>query len=459
MSADTMISVENVGKAYSIRHKRGEVRYNTLSEAMTKGVVAPFRTFLHKLQKGGGSNGTTLQSANLKPAANSVEEFWAIKDVSFNVNQGDVVGVIGRNGAGKSTLLKILSRITEPTKGRIRIKGTVASLLEVGTGFHGELTGRENIFLNGAILGMSRAEIKAKFDEIVAFAAVEQFLDTPVKRYSSGMYVRLAFAVAAHLEPEILIVDEVLAVGDAEFQKKCLGKMREVATGGRTILFVSHNMQAISVLCNRGMFFHNGLLQYSGNTKEAVDMYISSFSQESGQDDNPDRRMGSGEYRFTAAAPGRQFFGGADEKVINFEIERRGKLVGRMWVCARIVDPEGVVIAQCDSRLIGFSVEDCPRISGQMRFVTPWLKPGVYRVDLSAGAPWTMDFWEGACSLLISPVLPYPHSAFPSASAHGLVFSDFSFEVSETQKESTRSNVPKYENGNSPQIEQPALER
>src|SRR5204863_7970029 len=185
------------------------------------------------------------------------EEFWAHKDVSFEVKQGEVVGIIGRNGAGKSTLLKILSRITEPTTGRVRIKGRVASLLEVGTGFHPELSGRENVFLNGAILGMTRVEIKRKFDEIVAFAEVEKFLDTPVKRYSSGMYVRLAFAVAAHLEPEILVVDEVLAVGDAEFQKKCMGKMGEVAKGsGRTVLFVSHNMAAVRTLCHSAILLN-----------------------------------------------------------------------------------------------------------------------------------------------------------------------------------------------------------
>src|SRR5262249_43592020 len=183
-------------------------------------------------------------------AGDEVEEFWALKDVSFEVKRGEVVGIIGRNGAGKSTLLKVLSRVTEPSTGRVTIKGRVASLLEVGTGFHQELTGRENIYLNGAILGMTRAEIRRKFDEIVAFAEVEKFLDTPVKRYSSGMYVRLAFAVAAHLDPEILIVDEVLAVGDAEFQRKCLGKMGEVARGGRTVLFVSHNLPAVTNLCN-----------------------------------------------------------------------------------------------------------------------------------------------------------------------------------------------------------------
>jgi lipopolysaccharide transport system ATP-binding protein len=208
-------------------------------------------------------------------AGDTTEEFWALKDVNFEVKRGEVVGIIGRNGAGKSTLLKILSRITEPTEGRVEIRGRVASLLEVGTGFHPELTGRENIYLNGAILGMSRAEIRRKFDEIVAFAEIEKFLDTPVKRYSSGMYVRLAFAVAAHLEPEILIVDEVLAVGDAEFQKKCLGKMQDVAGGGRTVLFVSHNMGAVSTLTERCLYLAQGRIAFSGETSQCIEEYLS----------------------------------------------------------------------------------------------------------------------------------------------------------------------------------------
>ncbi len=204
------------------------------------------------------------------------EMLWALKDVSFEVEPGEVVGIIGRNGAGKSTLLKVLSRITEPTAGRVELYGRVASLLEVGTGFHPELTGRENIFLNGSILGMARKEIETKFDEIVAFAEVEKFIDTPVKRYSSGMYVRLAFAVAAHLEPEILIVDEVLAVGDAAFQKKCLGRMRDVANQGRTVLFVSHNMAAVSALCSKAMVLWQGMVEFSlGSVEEAVQKYLS----------------------------------------------------------------------------------------------------------------------------------------------------------------------------------------
>jgi lipopolysaccharide transport system ATP-binding protein len=443
MSSDTIISVENVSKLYSLRHKRTGERYTTLRDSITRGVKAPFRALSSKRQ--------SQKDAAL--SHDSTEDFWALKDMSFQIKQGEVVGIIGRNGAGKSTLLKILSRITEPTAGRIRIKGRVASLLEVGTGFHAELTGRENIYLNGAILGMSRAEIKSKFDEIVAFAAVEKFLDTPVKRYSSGMYVRLAFAVAAHLEPQILIVDEVLAVGDAEFQKKCLGKMHEVATGGRTILFVSHNMQAVSVLCNRGLFLQGGALDFAGSTKEVIDRYISTFAAANGANENRDRRYGSGEYRFTRANANRPVFEGAEEKVVDFEIERCGKMVGKMWICARIVDSSGTVVVRCDSRLVGFWVEDCPRFKGQFRFTTPWLKPGDYRVDLSLGAVWTMDYWEGACSLAVSPVLPYSSSAVADASTHGLVFADFKWEVFESKERSISSVVVKDEESIQPEMQ------
>ncbi|MFN0076449.1 MAG: ABC transporter ATP-binding protein [Prosthecobacter sp.] len=250
-----IIRVENLGKCYRIHHESRE-RYTALRDVITRKAKRLFRP----------------STINHEPSTE--EDFWALKDVSFEVNQGEVVGIIGRNGAGKSTLLKILSRITEPTKGRITLNGRIASLLEVGTGFHPELTGRENIFLNGAILGMTKAEIKSKFDEIVAFAEVERFLDTPVKRYSSGMYVRLAFAVAAHLEPEILVVDEVLAVGDAEFQKKCLGKMGEVAKGGRTVLFVSHQMAAVQRLCSRGIVLADGRIALDGNVDAAVKSYL-----------------------------------------------------------------------------------------------------------------------------------------------------------------------------------------
>lgn len=260
---DIVIKVENIGKKYTIGHQAGNGRYTALRDVAMQNA----RKLLCK----------TKDMFHGRPIirGDEMEEFWALKDITFEIRQGETVGIIGRNGAGKSTLLKILSRITDPSTGRVSIKGRVASLLEVGTGFHPELTGRENVYLNGAILGMTRAEIKKKFDEIVAFAEVEKFLDTPVKRYSSGMYVRLAFAVAAHLEPEILVVDEVLAVGDAMFQKKCLGKMGEVSKQGRTILFVSHNMAAITSLCNTALLLDQGRIVARGKTSDIVLSYYS----------------------------------------------------------------------------------------------------------------------------------------------------------------------------------------
>ena len=254
--ADTVIRANGVSKRYVIRH-RSEDR-SSLRDALSHGVRTLGRRLMGKEKR----------------RADTQEEFWALRDISFEVKQGDVLGIIGRNGAGKSTLLKVLSRITEPTSGRIEIDGRVASLLEVGTGFHPDLTGRENIYLNGAILGMSRAEIGRKFEEIAAFAEVEQFLDTPVRRYSSGMYMRLAFAVAAHLEPEILIVDEVLAVGDAEFQKKCLGKMGQVAKQGRTVLVVSHQLATITNLCSKALLLRNGRLTNAGSPQEIMNEYL-----------------------------------------------------------------------------------------------------------------------------------------------------------------------------------------
>jgi lipopolysaccharide transport system ATP-binding protein len=258
---DTAITIENLGKRYTLGHQR--VKDDGLRHAIEDAMRAPLAWLRSRRQK-------KLQEV----------DFWALKDVSLQIKRGEVVGIIGRNGAGKSTLLKILSRITVPTEGRIRIDGRIASLLEVGTGFHQELTGRENIFLNGAILGMTRAEIIRKFDEIVEFSEIEEFLDTPVKRYSSGMYVRLAFAVAAHLEPEILIVDEVLAVGDAAFQKKCLGKMGSFANSGKTVLFVSHNMEAVRTLCQRVVWLKDGRLHKDGKADEIIETYFNSVSTE-----------------------------------------------------------------------------------------------------------------------------------------------------------------------------------
>lgn len=264
--SDVIISVENLGKKYRITHQAEQgSSYKSLREVVTTGTSNLLRRVA-----------ATARKQKALRFRSSREEFWALKDVSFEVNRGQAIGIIGRNGAGKSTLLKLLSRITEPSEGRISLKGRVASLLEVGTGFHPELTGRENIYLNGAVMGMTKSEIRRKFDEIVAFAGVEKFLDTPVKRFSSGMYVRLAFAVAAHLEPEILVVDEVLAVGDAEFQKKCLGKMQDVSRGGRTVLFVSHNANAVESLCGHIIHLDGGqVVQDTADVRGAIARYLS----------------------------------------------------------------------------------------------------------------------------------------------------------------------------------------
>jgi lipopolysaccharide transport system ATP-binding protein len=287
--SDAIITVENLGKKYQLTHQGVGRGSATLRETITEKGASLFRALA--LRNGKRSGGESA-------APPKREEFWALRNVSFEVKQGEVMGIIGRNGAGKSTLLKLLSRITEPTEGRVRIRGRVASLLEVGTGFHPELTGRENIFLNGAILGMSRAEIKRKFDEIVDFAGTEKFLDTPVKRYSSGMYVRLAFAIAAHLEPEILVVDEVLSVGDAEFQKKCLGKMQDVSTGGRTVLFVSHNLGAIQRLCQLCVLLSNGHIDAAGKTGLVVERYMQEVEANSGQSlEQITNRSGNGAVR------------------------------------------------------------------------------------------------------------------------------------------------------------------
>ena len=283
-----LIEVKDLSKSFLINHEERE-SYAALRDVISK-----------KAQK-------IFSFSGWKASKITKEEFWALRDINIDIYQGDRIGIIGRNGAGKSTLLKILSRITAPSKGTIKIKGRVASLLEVGTGFHPELTGRENIFLNGAILGMSRLEIKNHFDEIVSFAEIEKFLDTPVKRYSSGMYVRLAFAVAAHLEPEILIVDEVLAVGDAQFQKKCLGKMEEVSRNhGRTVLFVSHQMSAIETLTNKALYLQNGRLKNSGPTPEIINRYLHDY-EETTEIKNYKQRSGNGK-----------------AKVVKLEVQKEG---------------------------------------------------------------------------------------------------------------------------------------
>jgi lipopolysaccharide transport system ATP-binding protein len=288
MTAEIVIRAEGLGKKYLIGHQSERARYTALRDVIGRTARNLVRT-----------TGEMLRGRAMI-AGDTTEEFWALKDVDFELKRGEVLGIIGRNGAGKSTLLKILSRITEPTEGRVQIRGRAASLLEVGTGFHPELTGRENIFLNGAILGMTQKEIRRKFDEIVAFAEVEKFLDTPVKRYSSGMYVRLAFAVAAHLEQEILIVDEVLAVGDIDFQKKCLGKMNEVSRSqGRAVLFVSHKLESVLDLCTRAIYLESGAVQAIGNASSIVSAYLKNQISTSGAVDVIDRER-CGQFRSKA---------------------------------------------------------------------------------------------------------------------------------------------------------------
>ena len=390
--SDIIIKAENLGKKYIIDHQQqGRSKYIALRDVLASSVKSLGKKLIGKHR-------------NLK--ANQ-EEFWALKDVSFQIKQGEVVGIIGRNGAGKSTLLKILSRITEPTTGRVELKGRVASLLEVGTGFHPELTGRENIFLNGAILGMSRVEIKKKFDEIVAFAEVEKFLDTPVKRYSSGMYVRLAFAVAAHLEPEILVVDEVLAVGDAAFQKKCLGKMGDVATKeGRTVLFVSHNMGAVNRLCNQCIWLNQGKIQKIDNTNEVVQSYLSSGTSNNAQVQLPSKSHKKIQYTQISILNqnGKLTSEIFDTESVNIvlEIEVKEK-VQDVYFGLIVRNSEGIDILFADSRDNNNNLRSNFNI-GKYKIsysIPPYLSPGVYFITVGIAQSTSLesfDYLDTICS-------------------------------------------------------------
>ena len=370
----SVISVESLSKKYIIGHQKQE-RHTTLRDALANGA----RRFTDKLRH-------PFAAPESDPTH---EEFWALRDVSFDIRQGDRIGIIGRNGAGKSTLLKILSRITEPTSGRVSINGRVASLLEVGTGFHPELTGRENIFLNGAILGMSRIEIGKKFDEIVAFAEVEKFLDTPVKRYSSGMYVRLAFAVAAHLEPEILIVDEVLAVGDASFQKKCLGKMEEVGKEGRTVVFVSHNMGTINALCNKCILLKEGRIAGYDATSLIVSQYFSIGGRQESIDITPPmRNRGDGSVSFKtcslfnrAREPKTAFNIGENIRV---EILLKSTYIGDMSFWLIIFDSAGVPLLSTHQRDVELSSIGSGEYKLTYETIDIGLMPGNYTITAGA---------------------------------------------------------------------------
>jgi lipopolysaccharide transport system ATP-binding protein len=377
------IRVEGLSKKYKIDVARQ--RHDTLRDQITEGVKALFRS------NDRGSTSTAHHSADM---------IWALKDVSFEVQKGEVVGIIGRNGAGKSTLLKILSRITDPTKGSAEIHGRVGSLLEVGTGFHSELTGRENVYLNGAILGMKKTEIDSKFDEIVAFAEVEKFIDMPVKRYSSGMYVRLAFAVAAHLEPEILIIDEVLAVGDMNFQNKCIGKMDNAAREGRTVLFVSHNMGAVSNLCTTGISFDQGRLTNRGEIASIINSYIKQNAMASEVQTKQWSRHGTGEARVTTVrvldsiGTPRTIFSMGETIVIEIDVEfyRSFPLINLSLEVTR--RDLGANVLHLESQDCGFVAERVSKGKRRFRAEIPncLLYPSMYPITI---AVWTSAAWHG----------------------------------------------------------------
>lgn len=377
-SNDVAVHARGVSKSYQIAHEHGAT---TLGESIIKRIRKPL-------------------------ARASYETFWALKDIDFDIKQGDVVGIIGRNGAGKSTLLKIFSRITAPTTGEITIRGRVGSLLEVGTGFHPELTGRENIYLNGSILGMSRREIESRFDEIVDFSGVEQFLDTPVKRYSSGMYVRLAFSVAAHLDPEVMIVDEVLAVGDAEFQKKCLGKMQDVARSGRTVLFVSHNMHSVATLCRTAVVLERGQLAYYGNVETAISTHLTSRSDSTNTMADMDRRPGSGDSRITKVRPLKEVYTPDEDK--DFEITvTQFKPVPDDYSLIAII--RGVTCVH--TRLNEQFIKSQPEGTYRFTFKDVNLKPGKYELSLALKAGDNhADTVDPACIFDVEGPLPYAHS-------------------------------------------------
>jgi lipopolysaccharide transport system ATP-binding protein len=396
---------ERLGKAFSISHQTTDAV--TLAETVVARVRHPLRRRIR-------------------------EKFWALRDISFEIEQGSVVGLIGRNGSGKSTLLKILSRITPPTEGRAAFKGRVGSLLEVGTGFHQELTGRENIYLNGAILGMTRTEVTQAFDDIVEFSGVSQFLDTPVKRYSTGMYVRLAFAVAAHLSSDILLIDEVLAVGDAAFQKRSLGMMRGAADSGRTVVFVSHQMSAVAALCDRALVLDRGDLVFSGETSEAIERYIASYAPSPTDDvaSPAAHRPGGGEWRVTGAKSTRAAYRVDEVKSLEFEARRNTREETGFYPSVHILDETGVVLLRCDSRLAGSEVgPGASAASFRVSIRTPWLRPGRFYVDILLVNYGLYDLWERAITFEVLPVLPYRFPADAGAIEGGPVLADFDFET------------------------------
>jgi lipopolysaccharide transport system ATP-binding protein len=392
------IAVDAVGIGKRYRIGSSAARSETLREALLSGIRAPFR------------NLAALRSLSRFRESEEANVFWALRDVSFQVERGEVLGIIGRNGAGKSTLLKVLSRITEPTTGHVDVRGRVGALLEVGTGFHGDLTGRQNVYLNGSILGMDRGYIDGVFDQIVDFAGVEKYIDTPVKRYSSGMYLRLAFAVAAHMEPEILIVDEVLAVGDAQFQKKCLGKMNEVARDGRTVLFVSHNMAAVENLCQRAVVLSHGSVDFVGSQRDAIRHYLRSSEVGDGSLRNRIDRMGTGAMRLTQLeirdSDGHQLdvasCGQDLEVCLHYEIVS-GDIPGEIIAAIQVRSQFDMPVFQQHNRLTGQQFGRLPQ-HGMFVCRIPRipLAPSTYRVTCSLSARGeVLDLVEDALSITV----------------------------------------------------------
>jgi lipopolysaccharide transport system ATP-binding protein len=432
---DPIIRVEGLSKRYLLRHQAPSASEG-LRHVVQRKVSAPWRALMERLGSGQRSGSSDLISDRRLLTADSNEEFWALKDVSFEVNRGEVVGIIGRNGAGKSTLLKILSRITEPTAGRVEIVGRVASLLEVGTGFHPELTGRENIFVNGTILGMTRAEVSRKFDEIVAFAEIEKFLDTPVKRYSSGMYVRLAFAIAAHLEPEILIVDEVLAVGDFEFQKKCLGKIKDVvANQGRTVLFVSHNIAAIGSLCPRGLVLNKGNLDFIGLVDSAINIYLAlSRSHNSTPISKRIDRTGSGEalvvnITINGIRDGEHTMVNSGDKLIAIIEVKTEKMIEKILPGLNLSNALNQRIATFWSGFIGGNIRLQPGINRLMLQIDHLdLSPGEYSYSITLGLEGdTIDSVENAGIIQVLAPIGWSPGRFPTID-HGPLFPRYGWE-------------------------------
>lgn len=426
--SNLVIRAEGLSKRYFIGETARKYSYKTIRDVISDSLVSPFRRTNNLLR------GQTTSAAELHKA------FWALKDVSFEVEHGEVIGIIGHNGAGKSTLLKILSRITEPTAGRIRIRGRVGSLLEVGTGFHPELTGRENIYLNGSILGMRKAEIERKFDEIVTFAEIDEFIDTPVKHYSSGMYVRLAFAVAAHLEPEILVVDEVLAVGDASFQRKCLGKMSSVAKEGRTVLFVSHNMTAILSLCSRAYMLDKGKIISSGQVDDVVNSYLQSNTSAltSPLSERKDRKGSGGVFLTSIAVEsvnsqvGNSTITCVDRLSIQVRYQAP-KPLQRPRLSISIYSYTNVRIYRLDSEATGELPETLPA-EGSIKCVTGPinLMPGQYYINVAIyiGGKDIADYVEYACKLDVEITDFYGTGKLPeSQSTIGLIGQTWSSEV------------------------------